>query len=95
MTRFTVVWDPDFQASFINAWLASDSRTRTILTEIANWMDKYLAEDAEVKGRSRAEISARSIDVTLPSSPARIEVTFKVSPDDRQVCVIQLAFRSG
>ena len=50
MTRFTVVWDADVQTSFINAWLASDSHTRAILTEIANWIDAYLAEDADVKG---------------------------------------------
>jgi hypothetical protein len=93
MIRFTVVWDPDVQLAFTNAWLASDSKTRRILTDIANWMDTYLAENADVKGRPLPQLSARTIDVPLSSSRARVSVTYQVSPDDRQVRVIQLVFR--
>ena len=53
MTRFTVVWNADLEAEFANTWLASDSQTRAVLTETANWIDKYLAEDADIKGQWR------------------------------------------
>ncbi|MEX0613296.1 MAG: hypothetical protein WD738_02495 [Pirellulales bacterium] len=50
MTRYTVVWDADVEVSFINAWIAGDSRSREILIEIANCVDTILAEDPDKKG---------------------------------------------
>jgi hypothetical protein len=47
MIRYTVVWDADVEAPFIDAWLASDSLTRAMLTEIANWVDQNLAVNAD------------------------------------------------
>jgi hypothetical protein len=93
MTRFTVVWNADLEAEFANSWLASDSQTRAVLTETANWIDRYLAEDADTKGQWRPELSARSIVVPLLASPAHVSVTFLVQPDDRQVRVLSLVFR--
>ena len=54
MTRYTVVWDPELDHSFNNAWIASDSRMRRTLTAIANWLDAELAENPEKKGQSRS-----------------------------------------
>ena len=53
MTRFTVVWNADLEAEFANTWLASDSHTCAVLTETANWIDKYLAEDADIRDNER------------------------------------------
>jgi hypothetical protein len=58
MTRFTVVWNADFEADFTNTWLTSDSQIRAVLTDTANWIDKHLAEDADIKGQWRPELSA-------------------------------------
>ena len=87
MTRFTVVWNADLEAEFANTWLASDSQTRAVLTETANWIDKYLAEDPDIKGQWRPELSACSIDVPLLASSAHVSVTYQVrSPDDSCEC---------
>lgn len=92
MTRYTVVWDDDVENAFFNSWLASDSATRVVLTDVANWIDTNLANDAELKGRYRTDISARVIDVPLHHS-AKIAVTFQVQADDMQVRVTRLTFR--
>jgi hypothetical protein len=93
MTRYTVVWDADVETPFMNAWIAGDSRTRAVLTEIADWVDKQLAENPDVQGRPCPELSARTLDVPLASSAARVSVTYQVLRDDRLVRVIQFAFR--
>ena len=93
MTRYTVLWDEDVQSQYIQAWVAGDSDTREVLTEIANWVDKNLAEDSDCKGFTRPAISARIAVVPLASSAARVSVTFQVLPEDRQVRVVRLVFR--
>ena len=37
MTRYTVVWDKDFEADLIDTWAAADSETRALLTSVADW----------------------------------------------------------
>jgi hypothetical protein len=39
VTQYTVLWDEDLEAIFIDTWIASDSLTRAILTDVANWVD--------------------------------------------------------
>ncbi len=82
MTRFTVVWDKDVEASFVSHWLAGSPQLRTILTDIANWVDKNLAEDPDRKGYLRADLNVRIIAVPVQSSPMRASVTFEVSLGD-------------
>jgi hypothetical protein len=93
MARFTVVWDNDVEAPFISYWMAGDSETRTHLTEIANWVDANLSEDPDQKGRPHLGLGARIIAVPLSKSPARVSVTYEVSPEDRLVRVIRLTLR--
>lgn len=93
MTRYTVVWDRDVEVSFMNAWIAGNSQTRAVLSEVANWLDANLAEDPDRKGEPRHEHSARQIEIPIPNSSAHVSATFPVLADDRQVRVICLAFR--
>jgi hypothetical protein len=93
MTRYTVVWDADVESRFIAAWTAGDSRMRANLTDIANWVDTNLAEDAERKGQALAELDARVIVVPVSGTAARVSVTYQVLPNDRQVRIVRLVFR--
>jgi hypothetical protein len=95
MTRYTVVWDPDVEVPFVNAWIAGSTRTRSILSEVANWLDTNLAHDPDNKGEPRSEHPARQIAVPISSSSAHISATFRVLSDDRQVRVICLVFRGA
>jgi hypothetical protein len=94
MTRYTVVWDTDVESALANAWIAGNSTTRSTLTAIAGWIDTSLSEDPDLKGHPLPEHSARSIAVPLSITPARVEVTYQVFPDDRLVRVTRLVFRS-
>jgi hypothetical protein len=87
---YTVLWDPDLEAQFIHAWVGSDSQTRGLLTDIANWIDANLAADPDLKGREEST-SVRILAV--PISAARASVAYQVLPEDRQVRVIRLVFR--
>ena len=93
MTRYTVVWDVDVEAPFMNFWIASDSHMRAILTEIANWIDKNLSEDADLKGRPHADSTDRTAVVPLAGRRANVVVTYRVIPDDRLVRVTRRTFR--
>jgi hypothetical protein len=95
MTRFTVVWDPDVESPFIDTWVAGDSQTRALLTAIANWVDENLANDPDQKGQPRHDLAARIVAVPVPNSPARVSITYRVLPDDRQVRVIRLVVRGS
>ncbi len=95
MTRYTVVWDDDAETAFLNAWIAGDSRTRAILTDISNWIDTNLAGDAELKGQAASVQLVRVIDVPLPNAHGHVSVTYRVLPDDRQVRVVRLTIRGG
>ena len=92
MTRYTVVWDDDVERTFFDAWFASDSETRAVLTDVANWIDTHLAENPEFKGDYDPGLAARIIDVPLHTA-ANISATFKVLSDDMQVRVTRLTFR--
>ena len=95
MTRYTVLWNRDVESQFISAWVAGDSRIRAILTEIANWVDKNLAECPDEKGQPRSDLSVRILAVPISNSPARVSVTYQVLHDDRQVRVVRLVFRGA
>jgi hypothetical protein len=95
MTRYTVEWDPEVESQFINDWIEGDPQTRAILTAIANWIDKSLAEDAESKGRAYPGSSGRVLSVPVVLPPAGIFVAFEVSPDDRKVRVVRIVIRGA
>jgi hypothetical protein len=94
MIRYTVLWDADVEAAFIRAWVHNDSRVRAIFTELANWIDENLAEDADIKGRP-AEKGSRTLAVPLPDTDANVSVTFEVATDDRQVRIVRMVFRKA
>ena len=94
MIRYTVVWDAEVEAAFIRAWVRSDSRIRAILSEIANWVDENLAQDADRKGQP-AEESTRVLAVPVSETDANVSVAFRVATDDRQVRIIRMVFRSA
>jgi hypothetical protein len=73
--------------------MAGDSVTRAIFTEIANWLDNELSQDAEQKGQLADDVPCRVIEVVLSTTTARVTATFEVRPDDRIVRVQRLAFR--
>jgi hypothetical protein len=95
MTRYTVVWDDDAETAYLNAWIAGDSRTRAALTQISNWIDTNLAEDAELKGRAVSEQLARVVGTSLSGTNSQVSVTYRVLPEDRQVRVIRVTVRSS
>lgn len=80
------------ESQYINAWDSADSRTRTTLTQVANWVDANLAEDPDQKGQQRADLAARILAISVANSSARASVTFQVLPADRQVRVVRLHF---
>jgi hypothetical protein len=86
VTQYTVLWDEELEAT----WIASDSLTRAILTDVANWVDSTLSVDPDLKGQEQ-EAPVRILAV--PISAARVSVTYQVLPEDRQVRVIRLVFR--
>ena len=88
MTRFTVLWDAEVESRFIDLWLASDSHTRTILTDIANWVDDNLAVHPDKQGQERSDLSLRIVSV--PVSSARVSVVYHVLHEDRQVRVVRI-----
>ncbi len=93
MARFTVVWDPDVEASFINQWVLGSSQTRASLTEVARWIDANLCENPADKGGLRPDLNARIVAVPLTNSGARVAATFEIHPEDCVVRVIRLTFR--
>ena len=89
--RYTIVWDPTVESHFLEAWLASDSETREILTQVASWIDTTLANDPDQKGIESSDFSVRILPV--PVSSARVSVVYQVVPDDRIVQVVRLIFQ--
>jgi hypothetical protein len=93
MMRYTVVWDKEVEDPFMNAWLAADRQRRAVLTGIANWIDRQLAVDAEIKGQALSDPLHRVIEATVPNSTTRVSVTYRVFRDDRQVRVTLVVIR--
>ena len=90
MTRYTVIWDDDLLAYYVRSWTESDPQTRATLTEVANWVDRYLEFDVDTKGRPTID---GELQVTyVPVAHFRVTVTFEVFPDDRQVRVLRMTF---
>jgi hypothetical protein len=94
MNRFTVIWDEDVEADFVNRWLESDSPARAALTKLANRIDSALAVDADTLGEPQeSEIGTRAVVLKLPSQ--EIAVYFKPSVEDRTVRVTALVIHFG
>jgi hypothetical protein len=92
MKPYTVVWDPELDRAFMDAWIDSDSRMRATLTAVSNWLDVQLGEDPDKKGRSRSSDAARIIEVPLSVSSVRVEAIYHILPDDRLVRLDRLIF---
>ncbi len=95
MTRYTVVWDSQLENQFTSLWVASDSVTRELLSEIANWVDFNLKENPEVQGQLRDDLAARILAVPISNPLVRVFLTYKVSTPDRLVQIVRLTIRSG
>jgi len=95
MKRYTVIWDKDVEDPFVNAWIAGDSQMRATLAEIANWVDKTLAQEPDTKGQLRPDQSVRVLVVPVSSSSARVSVVYQILHDDRLVRVVRLVFQGG
>ena len=82
------------ESQFISGWLAGDSQMRTILTEIANWVDKNLADDPDQQGQPRSDLSARILAVPVSGhTGTRLCELYQDLPNDRQVHVVRLVIR--
>jgi hypothetical protein len=66
-----------------------------MLTEIANWVDTTLAEDADRKGMARDDLAARVLTVCGANSSARFAVSYRVFPDDRLVRIVRMVVHGG
>ena len=93
MTRYTVVWDQEFERDLINTWAEADSETRAVLTFVADWADENLATDPEKLGQREPEPDLRSVAVPHPN--IRVAVIYQVLPADRQVRVVRMTFQRG
>ena len=92
MTRYTVLWDTVLEQHFVDAWVNSDSDTRSVLTDVANWIDLQLSVDPDVKGRE----DARQADLRIfavPNAAAQISIAYRVYPEDRKVLLVRLLFQ--
>lgn len=90
MTRYTVIWDDELLRVFTDTWVKSDSATRAILTDVANWVDTNLA--AEPASKAQVDVDGIYI-VWVPISLVRVSVSYEVHSDDRVVHVIRFNFR--
>ena len=93
MSRYTVVWDPDVETRFIDAWVACDSDTRRCLSNVANWLDGHLANDPQNRGRAIPDSSDRVVAVPITVTTAHVAATFEVLPDDLMVRILRLTFK--
>jgi hypothetical protein len=93
MTRCTVVWDTEVEHALADAWILGDSNMRSTLTAVADWIDTFLAEDAEFKGQPLSGHSQRTIVLPVSITTARVEATYQVVADDRIVRLTRLTFR--
>jgi hypothetical protein len=94
MIRYTVVWDSKLESQFTDLWVASDSATRTFLTEIANWVDSNLSEDPDLKGEYRADLAVRILAIPVSVPTVRVFLTYKESVPDRLVRVVRITIRT-
>jgi hypothetical protein len=92
MLGYTVIWDADVEAPFIDAWVNGDPQTRANLTKIANWVDKALGSNPENKGQLRQDLSARILEVPVSHSSLKVAVTYTISESDRLVRVVRITF---
>jgi hypothetical protein len=88
MTRYTVVWEPEFHADFIRVWIAADSTLRAALTCASDWIDRHLVVDPDRQGRP-SEFDPACRTILVPDTGEHsIVVLYRVRPDDRQVDVV-------
>jgi hypothetical protein len=92
MPKFTVVWDGDLEADFIQAWTDADSETRDLLTYASNWADKGLSRTPESLGHAVEGETYRI--VIAPGSLSRsVEIIFEVLAADALVRVLNFRLR--
>ena len=92
MTRYTVLWEKSLENHFIDAWGKSDSTTRGVLTEVANWVDNELSLDPTVKGQQDPiDPDLRLLEVPTPE--AQVAVVYQCMPSDCIVTVVRLIFK--
>lgn len=95
MSRYTVVWDIEVEAGFVDAWIAGDTKTRALLTAIAQQVDANLREDPDQKGVAWVDQDVRIWAVPVSGSSARVSGTYRITPADRQVRVARLMIRGA
>jgi hypothetical protein len=93
MTRYTVVWDEHDERPFIAVWVGAGPAIRSLLTETANWIDRYLAVDPDQLGVVESESNERVVTIPTSSPLVNVSVAFQVFPADRQVRVQRIVFR--
>ncbi|HRX80886.1 MAG TPA: hypothetical protein P5307_17575 [Pirellulaceae bacterium] len=92
MTRYTVLRDNALKQHFVDAWVRSDSDTRNVLTDVANWIDEELSVEPEAKGRP--DVGQDNLRIlAVANSMAQISIAYHVLPEDRKVIVVRLLFR--
>ena len=93
MSRYTVVWDREFEAEFTLRWVESDSETRAILTRASDWIDDRLAADPLGLGRPVKNLPIRS--VIVPGTGVRpATVYYQAMPDDRLIRILNIIVES-
>lgn len=80
MNRFTVVWDETAEQPFILYWVNGDARTRSILTEVANWIDSNLACFPELKGKPHPDLNIRIVSVPVSDDEICVSASFELLP---------------
>jgi hypothetical protein len=91
MNRFTVIWDENIQTDFIDAWVKSDSETRTVLSDLANLIDESLSVSPDLKGKPAPEEGV--LLVTFVIGLAAATVFYRLHPEDRAVRIIRMVIR--
>jgi hypothetical protein len=79
------------EGKFIDTWIRSDSQGRSLLTDIANWIDDTLSDSPELKGQEESA-SVRLLAFLMRNT--RVSVAYQVMPEDRKVYVIRMALRN-
>ena len=93
MTRYTVLWDEDVERPFIAVWVDGSPAIRALLTETANWIDRYLAADPEQLGVEESDSNDRVVTIPTSSPLVNVSVAFQVMSADRIVRVQRIIFR--
>lgn len=91
MSRFTVNWDEQIQADYVDTWVKADSATRIVLTDLANVIDAALRDSPETSGKPAPEEGV--LMATFVVGLAAATVFCRVHAEDRIVRVIRMVIR--